>query len=88
MRHGEVARERRDPSLVEHLADHPQVLVDHEVRAVRDPDARRLLPAVLEREQRRGGDGRGLVAPVRQDDPDDAAHQPVTSTPGSAASAA
>ena len=84
----EVAGERRDPPLVEDLADHAQVLVDHQVAAVGDADAGRLLAAVLEREQRGRGDGRGLVAAVGQDDADDAAHQPATSAPGSAASAA
>ena len=87
MRHREVARERRDPPLVEDLADHAQVLVDHQVGPVRDPDARRLLAPVLEREQRRRGHRRRLVAAVGQDDPDDAAHQEATSAPGSAASA-
>ena len=72
---GEVAHERRDPPLVEHLADHAQVLVDHQLPAVGDADAGRLLAAVLEREQRGRGDGRGLVAVLGQDDPDDAAHQ-------------
>ena len=83
----EVARERRDPPLVEDLADHAQVLVDHQVGPVRDADTRRLLAPVLEREQRRRGHGRRLVTAVGQDDPDDAAHQPATSAPGSAASA-
>ena len=65
---GEVAGERRDPPLVEDLADHAQVLVDHQVRAVGDPHAGRLLAAVLEREQRRRRHGRGLVAAVGQHD--------------------
>ena len=33
----EVAGERRDPPLVEDLADHAEVLVDHQVPAVRHP---------------------------------------------------
>ncbi len=85
--HGEVAHERRDAPLVEHLADHAQVLVDHQLPPVGDADAGRLLAAVLEREQRGRGDGRGLVAVLGKDDADDPAHQARTSVPGSAASA-
>jgi hypothetical protein len=67
--HGELARERRDPPLVEDLAHHPEILVDHQVRAVGDADAGRLLAAVLEREEGGRRDGGGLVAAVGQDDP-------------------
>ena len=87
VRDGEVAGERRDAPLVEDLADHAEVLVDHQVRAVGDAHPGGLLPAVLEREQGRRGNGRGLVTAVGEHDADDAAHQPLTSRPGSAASA-
>ena len=80
VRDRELAPERRDPPLVEHLADHAQVLVDHQVPGVGDPDPRRLLAAVLEREQRGRGDPRRLVAAARQHDADDAAHQRTPST--------
>jgi hypothetical protein len=47
----EVPRERRQRRLVEDLRDQPHVLEDHDAVAVADRDPRRLLAAVLEREQ-------------------------------------
>src|SRR6185436_10238939 len=48
---GEVAVQRGQGGLVEHLADQPKVLVDQDVAAVGDRDTRRFLPAVLLGEQ-------------------------------------
>ena len=57
----EVAAEAGQPPLVEHLGDHPEVLVEHQLAPVADRDAGRLLAAVLEREQAGRGDGGRLV---------------------------
>ena len=47
----EVALERGEPALVEHLGDEAHVLDDGDRLAVADRDAGRLLAPVLEREQ-------------------------------------
>ena len=71
----EVAPETRHPPLVEDRADHPEVLVEHQLLAVADRDPGRLLAAVLEREQPERGDRRRLGAAAGRDDrPEHAAH--------------
>src|SRR6185503_16338602 len=71
----EVAPERGDPPLVEDRADHPEVLVEHQLLAVADRHPGRLLAAVLEREQPERGDRRRLrAAAARNDRPEYAAH--------------
>ena len=57
---GEVAAQARQAPLVEDRADHPEVLVEHQLLAVADRDPGRLLAAVLEREQAERGDRGGL----------------------------
>ena len=52
VRDRQVAAQRLEPALVEHLVDQAEVLVDHHATAVADADAGRFLPAMLQREQR------------------------------------
>ena len=55
-----LAAQAGQAALVEDRADHPEVLVDHQLLAVADRHPGRLLAAMLEREQAQGGDGGGL----------------------------
>ena len=72
----EAAPEARQAPLVEHRADHPEVLVEHQLLAVTDGQPGRLLAAVLEREQAERGNVRGLGRLTgRQHRPEHAAHQ-------------
>ena len=57
---GEAAAQARQAALVEDRADHPEVLVEHQLLAVADRDPGRLLAAVLEREQPERRDRRRL----------------------------
>ncbi len=75
---GEVALERRDVGLVEHLGHEAEVLVDHHAIAVADRDAGRFLAPVLEREQAQRRERRCLLA--GRVDADDTAHR--ASPPG------
>ena len=71
----EAAAQARDPALVEDRADHPEVLVEHQLLAVADRQPGRLLAAVLEREQAERRDrGRVRRATLRQDRSEHAAH--------------
>ena len=54
---GQVAAQAGQAPLVEDRADHPEVLVEHQLLAVADRDAGRFLAAVLEREQAERRDG-------------------------------
>ena len=56
----QLAAQARQPALVEDRADHPEVLVEHQLLAVADRQPGRFLAAVLEREQAERGDRRGL----------------------------
>ena len=71
----ELAPETRQASLVEDVADHPEVLVEHQLLAVADRQPGQFLAAMLEREQaeRRDRGGLGRLA-TRQDHAEDAAH--------------
>ena len=72
---GQRAAQARQMPLVEHRADHPEVLVEHQLLAVADGHAGRLLPAMLEREQAEGRDrGRLGGLGARSDRAEDAAH--------------
>ena len=68
---GEVAAQAAQRRLVEDLADQPEVLVDHDRRAVGDRDPGRLLTAVLQRVQAEIGQLRDLLP--RRPDAEDAA---------------
>src|SRR3972149_9432894 len=54
--------QRRQAALAEDLGDETGVLVDHELLPVAHRQAGRLLAAVLEGEEAKGREGRGLVA--------------------------
>ena len=58
----EVAAERRERRLVEHLGDEPELLEDQDVLAVGDRHPGRLLAAVLLGEEREVGQPRDVVA--------------------------
>ena len=66
-----VPLQRAQLLLVEHLVDEPLVAHGHDVAALGGGDARRLLPAVLERVEREVGQPRDLAP--RRDDAEDAA---------------
>ncbi len=71
----ELAAEAGQAPLVEDRADHPEVLVEHQLLAVADRQPGRFLAAVLEREQAEGGDRRGVRRlAARQDRPEHTAH--------------
>ena len=70
---GEVAAERREPTLVEDRADEPEVLVEHELLGVADRETGRLLAAVLEGEQA-GRRDLGRLEPGGEHGAEDAAH--------------
>ena len=67
----EVALERLERGLVEDLGDQAHVLVDQDLAAVADRDARRLLPAVLQRVEAEVGELGDVLA--RSPDAEDAA---------------
>ena len=71
----ELTSEARQASLVEDVADHPEVLVEHQLLTVADRQPGRFLAAMLEREEPERGDrgGLGRLA-TRQDHAEDAAH--------------
>ena len=56
MADGDVAAQRGEHGLVEHLGDQAHVLVHHDPGAVADRDAGRLLPPVLQRVQAEVGE--------------------------------
>ena len=56
MADGQLAGKRLEGLLVEDLRDEPHVLVDDEPGPVGDRDAGRLLPAVLQGEEREEGE--------------------------------
>ena len=56
----ELTAEARQAPLVEDRADHPEVLVEHQLLAVADRQPGRLLAAMLEREEPERGDRGGL----------------------------
>ena len=70
----EAARQARQAPLVEDLGDQPEVLVEHQLVAVRGRDPGRLLAPVLEGEQPERGEPGGVAA--RSHHPEHAAHRP------------
>ena len=72
----ELTAQARQPPLVEHRADHPEVLVEHQLLAVADREAGQFLAAMLEREEaeRRDRCRVGRLA-AREDHAEHAAHQ-------------
>ncbi len=60
---GQLASQARQPALVEHSADHPEILVEHQLLAVAHGQTGRFLTAMLEGEEAERRDGRGVGPP-------------------------
>ena len=76
VRDGQLTPQARQPTLIEDRADHPEILVQHQLVPVADRQAGRFLAAMLEREQPERRDRRGLGRlTTGQDHPEHAAHR-------------